>query len=511
MAGNDGLVRPEERADTRFAWAMAGLAAGVGALPLLLPTGLAPQDWPSHLARAAMLADMLRGDGPWAAFYTLNPSAWANVLVDALAVALLSAKVPFLIAARVVLVLCYLAFLGGFNALARVTAGGGAIKRGFAAVLFSNGALFYGLISYLFGLGVLMGALALWLGGGVRVRLVLATLGVAVVFACHLVAAALFAGIVAGLGLWGLAAARRWDWRHGAGLLAPVVLLAFMRGSAAGGGGTGLAWVGAPSVARMLYWKLSIFARSWLGGAPAADWALLGGAILLGGLVWRLGRPRLSPTALGIVAMTALLALLAPQRLGAGSLLDFRLALVPLLLAAAMVELHPRGQSGARLLCAAVLVTCAVRSVVLTAAWYAADRQYMALDARLARLSAGGVLLTGAGRPVAQVPWREYWSPTAGNIAALGVRHGLFVPTVFAAASQQVLVLQAAYQPWNVAVDTSDAAALDAVRQQAAGLCARFAGGVHLLVIYPSAQDLPGMERIADRFGVLDICGVQPA
>ena len=51
----------------------------------------------------------------------------------------------------------------------------------------------------------------------------------------------------------------------------------------------------------------------------------------------------------------------------------------------------------------------------------------------------------------------------------------------------------------------------DAVRQQAAGLCARFAGGVHLLVIYPSAQDLPGMERIADRFGVLDICGVQPA
>ena len=127
MAENDGLVRPEERADTRFAWAMAGLAAGVGALPLLLPTGLAPQDWPSHLARAAMLADMLRGDGPWAAFYTLNPSAWANVLVDALAVALLSAKVPFLIAARVVLVLCYLAFLGGFNALARVTAGGGAI------------------------------------------------------------------------------------------------------------------------------------------------------------------------------------------------------------------------------------------------------------------------------------------------------------------------------------------------------------------------------------------------
>lgn len=493
-----------------WAWTLAALAIAVGALPLLLTTPAPLQDWPSHLARIFMMKAILEGPSFWDRFYDFNSLLLPNATMDIFILALMRAGFSINWAGRIFLLICYGLFISGVWRLARATGTGSPLKALLGAFLFYNAAVFFGLVNFQLGLAVLLWCVALWLCAGTGGRLALAVIGTAVIFLCHLVDAFLYVGIIGILDLYALVANRGRGVFRSVSIVALGTAMALLRLSPTGGDVFVANWTGAGSVLAVVYWKAGIFIKTMLGGAPFADLAFVGGAVLLLAVVTLGCRVRLSRQMAVVVAAIVVVTLASPQRLGAGSLMDYRIAAVPFLFAVACARITPRGLVWAR---AVVLVAAAAviaRAGALTLAWSEDNVAFAQLDEALAKLPPGGALLGGYGRPTNRVSWSEYWSLPAGNSASWGVLHNLFVPTVFAHPFQQPLALKSDYRNWNVYADVRDPAALAETRAKAAPLCAEFASGVHMLVVYPSAAGLPGMVRIGSAFGLLDLCSSSP-
>jgi len=486
---------------------MVGIAAAtLGVLPLFTSFPAPLQDWPAHLARVFMLDQLLRGVGPWAAFYDFNTFLLPNVALDLGVLGLLRAGLNLAQAGAVFLLATYALFVTGFIRMSRGFGAAHPATPVLGALLFYNCALFFGLVNYLSAFGPLFWTVGLWLRSErAAVRLSIAVLGTAATFACHLVPAMALVGVLGVLDISALVAV---GWRrfryHATSLASAVTVLALLKLSPAGGNDVhDVVYGGAGSIRGFVWWKLGIFAKALLGGGLWPDVVTGVVAVVVILLVLVLARLTLPRISLAVIAAVTALTLLAPQRIGTGSLLDYRLAIVPYFFAAATIRFRWRVTAAPSIAFVVIVSGLLIRTAVQAVSWHAASVIYAEADNAYARLPSGSVLLTAMGRPTTQIPWFEYWTPAINHLDTLAVEHEIFVPTVFASRLQQPLALKDFAREWILAADASTPVLLDQLLARARRLCPQYPG-VFIAALYPT----PFMrgEAVNDRLSIIDAC-----
>ncbi len=471
-----------------------------GACPLLISVPAPLQDWPNHLARVHIIDTLLRGGGEWAGFYRLNLASVPNVALDVGVLAGIRAGLSDAAAGQAFLLLTYAVFVGGFCALAGKFGRVGPARVAAGVMLFYTPPLFWGLVNYVFALGAGMGLLALWLGAGVRARFAVAALGTALLFFCHLIAAGAF---VVAIGCCELVEIYRdgpaWRSRWSSVLALAVLVALFV--SAPADPLHELAWNGAGSLWGFVRWKIIVFVQNAINGAtrPVRYVTWLGCLVALIAAILARPRPRVAAGVLTAAVAIALLTIVAPQKVGSGSLLDDRLALVPILLLAAATRPRCTNARVGRIAGGLLIATALGRVIALTLVWRGPAAEFRDYDAAIARLPRGTMLVMARGRPMDAVTWPLFWDNPYTSIEAQGVAHGDFVPMIFANVAQQPLVLDSRYEGIKQPLDLSDpvlqAQSMDRVRALCAGDPVRVPG-VAITVLYA-----PPGRRFTDAAG----------
>jgi hypothetical protein len=371
-----------------------------------------------------------------------------------------------------------------------------------------------------------MWLLAAWLEGSAARRAVLAVFGTLALFYVHLLAAAVWVLVVCCLEIPVLPAAlrhRRMPFAAAGAAVAGIVFLAMLAGSAAGGDslprgdGSNLWYPGHGRLVATFLWKTGIVRR--MMSDHAAPWmaglTLAGFAVFVACAAAR-GRPRWGVGIALAVGALGLGVLVLPESAGTGSLLDYRLALVPFLLAAAAMRFAWRSRGACGVAAAALLAVSLGRTAGFTSSFVREEAVIRAFEAAADRLPPESILLTAFGHDRAAVPDGVWWSPPTEHLAGRAVAHGVFVPTVFAVGSQQPVVLRPEYDAWRRTWQVRSAEELAAMAADVRPLCVRAAAGgprVFLFVAYPGAF-LDSVIDPADilasdpAFRLLNICAV---
>ncbi|MBV9812153.1 MAG: hypothetical protein JO326_05345 [Acetobacteraceae bacterium] len=501
--------------------AFAAVALVVGALPLAVCQPAPFVDWPNHLARVFIDLALLRGDPFWSHFYTINPHPVPNEALDLAVGGLAWAGLSVDAAGTLFLLAAYAVFAGGLAAFSRALGAGGRGRALLGALLFSTGPLMYGLVNYVAGLGLALWLLAAWLRGGPRWRWLLMLGGTALLFYVHLFAAAVFVlvGLCFELWTWRRSGLRRVLGRAsavggGAVFLALLLLSQVSGESLPDASGDNVFWMGQPSPFGVLRWKLALFVRQFTDHASltvgVVTWLALVG---LAALALTRGRPRIAaPVAMaGGVLLAGVLVL--PESAGTGSLLDYRLVLPLLALGAAALRLDWQTGAARRIAFALIASLLTLRGASFAASFAHEQAVYRAFDAAVLALPRGSILLTARGRTDAEISPQEWWGPPTEHLSTRAVRFGLLVPTVFAVASQQPIVLRSSLDPWRHEWRIADAAEFDAAMADVEPLCRAARGqgrDVFLFVAYPGSS-LDGADPSAvvvatGAFRILDAC-----
>lgn len=502
----------------------------LGTLPLLVTRPAPLLDWPNHVARMHVLPGLLRGDAFWTHYYRFVGFMVPDAALDLVVLGLGHAGVPTGVAAQSFLVATYLVFVAGFCALARALGALAPVKVAFVILLFYCNALFWGLVNYILGVGLMLGLLALWLGSrphgeagrlAARTvaapdtawrcwrRLLIAGAGGAVLLFTHVVAAVGWIVVLGCFDLCRLLASREPAWQRFLGsmswlvaLVTVAVLLHALPGEAGHDFSIHYAGVG---IGGFIAHKLKLFAEVLLGGSPLQD-AVSAAALLFCAAVAASARPRLAPAPALAAAALVVVTLAAPERIGAGSVLDVRLAILPLLLLAAGLRIQP-GRWAVSAVSAAVLA----RTLVLAVQWHAAGLVFRDFRQQAAQLPAGSVMMLAYGIRLPALSWQQVWSPPIASIATQAVFREMFVPALFANPAQQPIALRAAYRllpaPWNM----TDSAHLHATAASLAALCVKHDfSGVYVTVLYPGgflpSQVGAALLHAQRDFLILDAC-----
>lgn len=502
---------------------VASLVAAVAALPLLAGAPLALHDWPNHLARVDIIDQMLRGDAFWGAFYELPSLMVPNAALDVFILGLLRAGLSLQVAGSLFLLLIYAVFVTGFVRMSAAFDAGGAVKPLFGAILFYNIALFWGFVNYTVALGAMFWALSFWMRADrVGIRLLVATLGSAIVFGLHPYPAFLFVGVLGLLDIYSLARSggflRRQQLQHCTSLAGAVVVLVLLSSSPAGSEDMQtLQYYSLGTVGSFLLLKSKLFLKALFSGDTRTDIALFVGVVLLAGLTLWAARIRLAVAPLIIVVALFLLTIAAPAVVGISAMIDARLGIVPVMFFAAAVRLYWRGSAGQTVVVAAAAALVLVRTATLTLAWHNAGQVYADADAAFAKLPRGSVLLTVDGTRHSEVTWEEWWNPAMSHIATLAARHGLFVPSVFANPTQQPLIMREQFRQWAQPLKADAPGKYAEILDDARALCASDEYGVafkrvFLAVLYPrSLPPSPALQLVTTNLALIDPCAAPPS
>lgn len=451
----------------------------LGFLPMLVVFPAPLADWASHLARVAVTDRVLHGDPFWSERYHFQGFLIPNAVLDVVVLGFLRLGLPLDAAGVCCLALCYGSFVTGFVRLSRIGSVPTIPAASLAIMLFYTGNVMYGLVNYMIGLGLAMLAAAYCLRprSSLRQRCLIAALAVPVIAFCHIVAAGIFVAIYGATMLFRPLPAtfpfnQQSAWRRRAWLLLPAVIggvicaVAFLL-SPAGTDKMTIAWVGQPSVSGLLYGKIKEAAEGLSSGFELADglFAVIVAVMLLG--LWR-NRVNVQSWTLKVVGVVTLLPLLAPFSIGAGLLFDARMAIAALGVAMAMLP----WAAGLRAdLQTSVTALCATRIAFLALLWLSYRPVYHDIDRAFAALPVGSTLLSA----YTDVP--DFYAdraPPLHEIAALAVRHGVFVPNMWAEASQQPLVINPDWRPqwlWSHSANARTPENLASVRARAKRYC----------------------------------------
>jgi hypothetical protein len=423
-------------------------------LPILTSLHLPLLDSPSHEMRISVLNDILfREVG--SPYYDLDTFLLPNIGFDVVGVALVQWLTPSTIA-RLFFGATMLLTLSGIVVLGRVAHGRWNLPALAASLLIYNLVAILGFLSYGMGMALMFWALAArlaLLGRAPSIQFLLGCLMPMVLLMCHASAFAMYAVMLAGIGIDMLA-------RRTAKLLQVIVmgletvpaLLLFALMSTAG--------EGRPGYDRP-FWQNKFFnaAKTLTSGSMAADAAFLLGALAVTLLLVFCCRLRVSGPLVPGVIMLSLLYFVVPSHVSGGSYVDTRIPIViaMLLLATLDAEMRPRlARLGAGLVVVAAVGFCG-KQIALTTSWWQADTTIASIETMLARVPHGAILLQAECNPDATDVRRIYASrqPPLRHVAAgADGASEYFAAIAFAIKGQQPIRTRAAYMPYRHLQDT---------------------------------------------------------
>jgi hypothetical protein len=427
----------------RFAALFLALFA-IAALPVLRSDIPPLVDYPNHLARMYLLADLAQAPA-LQSFYAVAWRPVPNLAMDAVVPAMLHVM-PLEWGGKAFLLLSFLLIAGGAATLHRALFSAWSPWPCLTFLLLYGRILIWGFLGYLFALGLALFALAAWVAlreRGLVARLILGVATSLILYFAHLMAFGVFAllmlGYEAGLLL------RRWPGTavavgvlalDGLALVPPLVVMLLTAESTMGGA------IGFANPLRKVDLLFSVF-DAYSRPFDIACFAL---AVAGLALAYRRRWLRLDPRLAIPLALLAIAYLVMPSQLFTASGADRRLPQVlALLLVAGSVWAAPRARLR-RLYLGAALLLFLARMGFVFAAWGDSDRTYAALLPALDRVPRGGHLAVA-------------YPPDAVNAEAIPLLHlpvlavprrEAFVPTLFAAASQQPIAMRS---PWRELAD----------------------------------------------------------
>jgi len=474
------------------------------AVPLWIGRPYIFQDWMNHLSRIYIINEIFQGNHFWNNFYDFRGFFVPNSLADIGILGFLHIGFQIDKASSLFLIMGFVFFVAGFCVCSY---GGDALdvsKPILASMMFYNGPMAYGLVNFSLGLGIALAGIGIFLLQRTPTRqIAVSTLTVVFLFFCHVVSALVFSGIIClytflqalGYGRDSSKASRPWT-SAGLALATPALLVCLLVLSPTAADvlpasdAARIAYVGSGSFLKLFIWKAGLLPKSLLDGA-----GVLPGMALLGGItcffllaVWgaRLHLPR----ALALICVASVLAVFAlPQRVGSGSLFDYRIALVPLLLLGAWVRVEWRSQRLAVAALVALVLAAGIRGASFASAAMRGNEIIREFDADAARIPPHSALFLVSGRNIRHIDREEYWDIPLQYLGTRAVTRGVFVPAIYAAAAQQPLVLKRAFAvlPGGTLTPTLEAA-LPEILAACTTLRERGLDHVVLFLAYPSAE-----------------------
>lgn len=447
-------VLPGRTTGARPFMAVLASAAGIIACLPLLCSRLPPlYDYPAHLARMAITADLLTRHR-FAAMYALHPAVIPNLATDLFVVPLVVAGVDIELAGRLCLAALILGIGLGAIRLNRALTGGGSALPILAFGLIYAEPFRFGFLNYIAGVAILLNALACWINAQGRSQPRLAITGIlacGVLFFCHLIACVLFIGSVLMLEAYG--AVRAWRQKSGtllyvrraAALLPGIILAAALYLQAP------FAEKGAHDSFVRQFFRHLPSKRERLGMLIHAvdgywPWLDLAGiavlAAVLGILLWR-GQLRGNPAMLPVIAgITAVFALFPDHWAGTSYIADRLPFLIALLALCSLDPTLPTAR-GRGAFSAFILGLVLIRGVSAAAAWRAADTAYAPMLTALANLPPGAKIYTAT--IYADSTKSELSQPYSHITSFAALRNTVFDAGVFADPAQNVLVRTPAF------------------------------------------------------------------
>ena len=423
----------------RFVLLFAALFAAAAA-PVLICDTLPLFDYPNHLARMHILADLARSPD-LQRFYAIAWRPVPDLAMDAITPTL-AHVMPLVWAGKAFVLLTLFLLVGGVAALHRTLFGVWSAWPCLAFLLLYSRILLWGFLNYLFGLGLGLCATALWIAlrhQSPALRLAVGALAALALFFAHLLAFGLYGVMVMGYEAGQLL--RRRSAPGGAAAAPALAGVAFVPAllvlAVATPGALGGA-VRYGHLARKLDLLFSVF-DNYSRAFDVACFALFALALIfLFGRRW----VRLAPAMSVPLALLALVYLAMPSQLATASGADHRIPLLLGLVLVAGSEWTAPHAKARRLLFAAALAMFAARLGVVTAVWHGSDQLYASLLPALDGMPAGSRVavafppeaLNSEAAPLAHFP----------TLAI--IRRDAFVPTLFAFPTQQPVALRPAYR-----------------------------------------------------------------
>jgi hypothetical protein len=390
-------------------------------------------DYPNHLARMHLLIE--GGD----AFYSVRWAPLPNLAED-LIVPPLARVMPLDVAAKLFLVMIFALIGGGVVWLNRVANGTWRMWPLLGFLLLYNRILLWGFVNYLFGVGVAICGTAMWLGLERRrwwIRVASSSLVASACFFSHIAAFGVYALAILGVeALPALAELDSRQWRAFGSRIAiaapqfaaPAGFLLAVRHDWSGGK---VSYGGLWHKADLLFSVFDNYDRAF----DIACFALF--LAMIGWLLWT-GRLGLAPRLAAAAGIVFTVYLLLPSQVSGGAGVDRRLpiAFFLMVIAASAPRFADRRIAGAVGMAAASILL--IRLGVIEHVWREADRTYLDDLAGIDELPKGSKLA------IAQPPNLFHVVPVPKvHLAILAVpRRAAFVPTIFAIAGQQPVVLK---------------------------------------------------------------------
>jgi hypothetical protein len=431
---------------------LACVAAAMACVPLLCARLPPLYDYPAHLARMRITADLLT-QRHFAALYALHPAVVPNLATDMVVVPLVLAGLDVQLAGRLCLAALILGIGVGVVRLNRALLGGASSLPVLAFGLVYAEPFQFGFLNYVAGIAVLLNALAFWVPARGAVRLAaIGAVACVVLFFCHLIACVIFIAAVLTLEAFGATRAR-WrgmpPWgpvRRGAALLPGLLLTVALYTQAP------LADTGAHDSFIREFLKhppskrerLDMLINAAHGYWPWLDLAGVLVLLLVGAVLWRRGRVRLGWAMLPVVAGMMVVYAVFPDHWAGTSYIADRLPFLIALLALASFDVAPVTRRGRMAFGALILALVAVRSASAALVWHAADRVYAPMIAALSALPDGTKIYTAT---IYRVTTKSELSQPFTHIAAVAaLHHVVFDAGVFSDPSQNVVVQTPAYR-----------------------------------------------------------------
>ncbi|MBN9534912.1 MAG: hypothetical protein J0H79_12205 [Alphaproteobacteria bacterium] len=401
---------------------LAGVSVAIVFLPILPPLN----DYPNHLARMHILANL--DQSPALQLYYRNVMAAQPNLAMDIIVPLLSRWMPLEMAGRVFIALTLLVTAAGTLALHFSLHRRWSVWPLLAFLFIYHRMFLWGLLNFSFGIGMALFAIAVWVavrpkGAGWRVT---ASVPCAlVVYICHLYAFGFYAIVIGGYELYYLLKSPQWHARArdvaiaAIQFLLPIYLFLFESGAPAVASETrwGTIWRKLEAPFDVIYQYHLVFDVG----------CLLVIAALIG---WGLFRKHVQISRRMVPALIVLLVvyLAMPDQLFSGYGADRRLPIMILLLGIASADWQHARVWWREPLVVAFLALFAVRSVLIAQMWHRSDAVYAEYLQAIDMLPKGTKLLfytLHAGtQSLSSIPELEI-----GDMAV--VRRDAFVPALF--------------------------------------------------------------------------------